>query len=164
MTSLPLASTPFAPTKPNPWLPKGQLVVSPVRSSSQTTTYPNPRRLADQPSYHLLIQLTCLYIQHNAARNPTTRMEVHLASYAKIQWNYVTAYCQNRINDHIPDIYRKIGQKTKVNMAIERPLCYFLCVGSSNVYSVCHHLRVNHAWTSQCTRLESLTLKMKAII
>ena len=39
--------------------------------------------------------------------------------------------------------------------------CDFILVGNSNVFPNCHRLRDNHVWKSYCTRLKSLTLKMK---
>ena len=42
-----------------------------------------------------------------------------------------------------------------------KPTCDFLFVGNIVISHVCHHLWGNHEQTSQCTRFEFLTLKMK---
>ena len=49
---------------------------------------------------------------------------------------------------------------SNVNMLIERPYATS-CIGNCNVCSIYHRLRDNDAWTSQCARFESLTLKTK---
>ena len=51
--------------------------------------------------------------------------------------------------------------KVKCKFTDRKATCHFLCVGNSYVWSNCHRLRDNHVWTSQCTRFDSLTLKMK---
>ena len=47
-----------------------------------------------------------------------------------------------------------------VNLPIEMPRD-FLHADSCNVCPICYRLRDNHLLTPQCTRFESLTLKMK---
>ena len=48
-----------------------------------------------------------------------------------------------------------------MNITIERPHVTFY-IGNSNVCPICHRLRDNYVWTSQCTQFESFTFKMRS--
>ena len=63
-------------------------------------------------------------------------------------------------NVHDLDLDLQNEPRSNPNMPIERSHAIFYVV-NINVYQICPHLQDNHVWTSQCTRCEYLTLKMK---
>ena len=50
--------------------------------------------------------------------------------------------------------------KGKCKYKKRKPICDFLFVDNSNVFSMCRSLRENHIWTFQFTSFEYFTLKM----
>ena len=53
-------------------------------------------------------------------------------------------------------------KKVKCKCDNRKVTCNFLCLHYYNVCPVCHRFARYSLWTSQCTRFESLTLKMRS--